>query len=71
MKKKGQQSRVDCFSYELAPVKSDKRGAEREAEYVTGKVECLSIGAATRAAIEKAAALSAERGREYGVVRVY
>jgi len=61
---------MQTYTYELAPVKSENRES-RNKEIVSGTVRANSHGTATQMACEKAAQLSEERGKEYGVVRVY
>lgn len=58
------------YNYEIAPVLTENR-AERNAQLVTGTVVASSFGTATQMASEKAAALSTEHGKEYGVVRIW
>lgn len=59
------------YTAQLAPVQSTARGKERVAEYVQVTMDAVNYSTAVAMASERAAALSAERGVEYGVVRVW
>lgn len=61
---------MTTYNYEIVPVTSKDRD-EHRALTVTGTVVAVSYGSATQMASAKAAEISKEQGREYGVARVW
>mgnify|MGYP003595957021 CR=1 FL=1 len=61
----------NLFTAQIAPVNSTARGKAREAETITITLNATNYSSAVAAASGAAADRSAERGIEYGVIRVW
>lgn len=61
----------NIFTAQIAPVNSQARGKAREAETITVTLNAATYIGAVAAASGAAADRSAERGIEYGVVRIW
>ena len=61
----------NIFTAQIAPVNSTARGKAREAETITFTLIATNYSSAVAAAINVAADRSAERGIEYGVIRIW
>lgn len=61
----------NLFTAQIAPVNSTARGKAREAETITLTLNAENYNSAVAAASGAAADKSAERGIEYGVVRIW
>ncbi len=64
-------AKTNIFTAQIAPVNSTARGKAREAETVTFTLNAADYGSAVSAASGAAAGKSAERGIEYGVIRIW
>lgn len=61
----------NLFTIQIAPVNSTARGKAREAETITFTLSATNYSSAVAAASGAAADKSAERGIEYGIIRVW